>query len=489
MNSPDTALPSCLTNQYINPKHATIAAYRNNPLIGALGPVLTGDEITKLLTRRPDYDPSERMLPPHLKAHAIYALRSLVVPTPMHKAIIQEVGVLLRQGYIHRNPLSPGYSRIIAVDRPALKEGLLPPERFRNVPLLGSAAMGTSGTGKTMGFDIAVSTYPQVIDHCYEVDGVRIAFKQVTWLKINLFQDASLKAFGIEFFEKLGEAVGENLRRNWGVDACNGNNVQPLIYRACREYNLGLLIVDELQNMVSHGKGYKAVLSYFIRMMNCLGLPIAVIGTNAASALMRTDAAASRRFISGIPPFRPFARGPLWKGFLEEVWRLQYTKQVTPFEELEPEIHELTGGVPDLVIKLYCLAQTRLFGRKSECLDKNVLKETAADLFHTIKDRILELKGQTIDTAKIQEQREKLDKQYEELTNKEEARLGAQAALAGTPTPSPIVIEEPKAETSKETTDHPPAENAMIKASRAKDKKAALAQLGILGTKPSPTSN
>ncbi|MFT3783548.1 MAG: AAA family ATPase [Nibricoccus sp.] len=485
MNSLTPSLPSCLTNHYLEPKHPTIAAYRNNPLIGALGPVLTGDEITSLLTRRPSYDPSERKLPPHLKAHAIYALRSLVVPTPMHKAIVQEVGVILRQGYVHRNPLSPSYSRMIALDRPALKQGILPPERFRNVPLLGSAAMGTAGTGKTMGFDIAVSTYPQVIDHCYELNGVRVAFKQVTWLKINLFQDASLKAFGIEFFEKLGEAVGENLRRDWGVDACNGNNVQPLIYRACREYNLGLLIVDELQNMVSHSKGYKAVLSYFIRMMNCLGLPIAVIGTNAAGALMQTDAAAARRFISGIPPFRPLASGPLWRGFLEEVWHLQYTKEATTLDEtLEKQIHELTGGVPDLVIKLYCLTQTRLFGRKNERLTKGILDETAADLFHTIKDRILELKGRTIDTARIQEQRERLDKQYKELTHKEEVRLGAQPTSWETSTQGPVFVGEENIEEST-ISDPPPAQNEMIQASRAKDKKAALAKLGILRAQPS----
>ncbi len=37
-----------------------LAAYRGNPLIGALGPIRSKEQISKLLTVKPAYDPSDR---------------------------------------------------------------------------------------------------------------------------------------------------------------------------------------------------------------------------------------------------------------------------------------------------------------------------------------------------------------------------------------------------------------------------------------------
>ena len=45
-------IDSPLTNEWLDADHA-IAAYRNNPLIGSLGPIMTRSQVLASLTRRP----------------------------------------------------------------------------------------------------------------------------------------------------------------------------------------------------------------------------------------------------------------------------------------------------------------------------------------------------------------------------------------------------------------------------------------------------
>jgi hypothetical protein len=363
-----------------------------------------------------------------------------------------------------------GYQEQVKQDREILKEGLLPPDRFRHVPQLGTAATGTAGTGKTLAFEYALGSYPPVLEHRYKLGVRTITFKQVIAVKLNLFQDASLKALGIEFFERLGEIVGEDLRQDWGIDRCNRNNIQPLIYLACREYHVGMIVVDELQYMAALGEGYRAVLRYFTRMMNCLGVAVALIGTTTARTLMNQDLAVSRRFLGSVPQFHPFARGRMWTAFLNEVWRYQYVQQTEPLDELEPVMHTLTGGVPDLVVKLYLLAQMRLFGREREVLTRDVLNETAHHLFYAVKDRILELKGQAPEGRGITNLVQTSEKAFKEMAIQETTRNGAPLPMAET-TIAPIEIAP---DTGVQAADD------MMAAASAKNVKAALKKMGAL---------
>src|SRR5579862_151590 len=123
------------TGHFLNPDDP-IPEYRNNPVIGALGPIADADARLAALYDQPHFDDNVRKLPPHLRAHAIRALSGLFVPMAAHDRTMQEFDILIRRSYIHRNPLSPKYRRQIQSDRSLLLTGSLPPERFAGVPLL-----------------------------------------------------------------------------------------------------------------------------------------------------------------------------------------------------------------------------------------------------------------------------------------------------------------------------------------------------------------
>ncbi len=473
MYTETNSINQVFTDQWLN-RDDPIMSYRNNPLIGSLGPILTGKQIQELLTIRPAYDESERSLATHLRPHAAFSMRRLFVPTPQHTSVVAEIDILLRQGYVHRNPLDLNYRRQVLRDKMLLKNNNVPPERFRTGIQLGTAAMGPAGTGKTMSFECGISNYPQVINHCYEVSGANIAFKQVTVLKLNMFQDASLKALGIEFFNQLSATVNEPVREKWGIDRCNRNDIQSRIYLACMEYCVGMIVVDEVQNISALGDNYATVLRYFVRIMNTVGVPVALIGTNTARALIDADLAASRRFLGNIPAFTPFVKGVMWTQFIKELWRYQYLNCYTAVDGLDELILELTGGIPDLVVKLYLLIQLRLFGKKSEVIDKSVIKQTADLLLYSVRNRIDEIKGTVPASAGLARTLAGANEEFMQHANEECSRIGATVIFADAKPAPPVEIIT--AATAQENSD-----TSLIGAKSISDAKGRLARRGQLG--------
>jgi hypothetical protein len=446
-----------------------IAGYRGNPLIGALGPVRTAVEIGELLTVKPRYDPSERNLPPHLRTHAAFALREFFLPGIPHMAAVKEVDLLIRQSYRYRNPLDLKYRVTTERDIKALKEGRPLSPRYEAMPPLGATVIGPPGMGKTMSIGLGVKDIPAVVEHTYLVDGVRITFKQVPYLKINLFQDGSLKAFGLEIFEQAEQTLSVPLARDWGLDRATGNRIQSLYFQLCREYNVGLFILDEFQLIQAAHDGTKKALSYFVRLMNCIGVALIVIGTSATSQLLKENMAASRRFLSSIPPFTPFVAGAVWDAFFLEMARYQYVAKMDDIPKLSKMVLELSGGIPDLAVKLFLLSQIRLFGKQQEFLDCRVIEQTSALLFSTVQDRLVELKGRAPEKKGLEDAVKKVDAAFAELTNIENERVkGAPIAMAPT---KPIELF---------STEENTIAGKILAAAKNGDSMAALTALGVI---------
>lgn len=449
----DNASRSDDTSHYLN-ESDPILEYRENPLIGALGPVKNSDELTALLSRGVEnYSPEVIGLPAHLRFHAVCELQEFFQGQAAHFEALRHCDVMLRRGYVHRNRLNAAFRKQAIADIKNLNSGTLPPARYTHRPLLGAAVVGPPGTGKTSIMDMAMAQYPAVVHHVYNREGVHQAFTQVTALKITMFADASLKAFAVELFEQLAALLGDpDLPGKEGIlgSRCNASTAQPLICRAIMNYNVGMIVVDDTQHMASHAKGHMAVLNYFIRLQNCIGIPIVLVGTDKTEKLLATDMSAGRRFLSPIPRFSPFVPksrgvkedGP-WEFFLKQLGLLRYVREDCDLVAFSDVMYELTGGVPDLAVKLWTLTQTKLIGREIELVDDYALKSTAASLFNLVGKRILELRGQKLDEVGASELQKQLNETYKAKMAAEAARLAA----ANEPESPPPAVEKEKSAT------------------------------------------
>lgn len=387
-------------------------------------------------------------------------------------AAVKEVDLLIRQSYRRRNPLLRGYRHLVAHDREELEAGRRLPEIYASVPSLGAAAIGPPGTGKTVSLDLASKDTMPVIEHAYLVDGERVAFLQMPYLKINLFQDGSMKSFGLEIFDQAEQTLSIPLARDWGIDRATGNRIQSLYFQLCQEYNVGLFVVDEFQLIQAAHDGTRKALSYFVRLMNCIGVAVVVIGSPATAGLLKENMAASRRFLCSIPQYEPFVAGKVWDAFFGQMARYQYVRAMDPIGKLSPTMLDLSGGIPDLAVKLFLLAQMRLFGRKNELLTSEVLEETSKLLFYTVQDRLVELKGKAPEAKDIAQVAKMADEAFKVIARVENERVGG-GPIPGVPSPPSLPIEiSPETKGSDAW--------KMTKAAKAAKPLAALEALGVV---------
>jgi len=81
--------------------------YQDNPLISALPPIPDLQEVVGLLQQLPGFEPQEALLDGRLRAHAIARLlHGFFQPLSHHLELESKISLMIRQGYIGRNPAS-----------------------------------------------------------------------------------------------------------------------------------------------------------------------------------------------------------------------------------------------------------------------------------------------------------------------------------------------------------------------------------------------
>eukprot|EP01036_Dinobryon_divergens_P014268 gene14268-19266_t len=175
---------------------------------------------------------------------------------------------------------------------------------------------------------MAMDSLPACHPHRFTMsDGSIHCCNQVFGVNVELFEDADLKDLAFEICSDVEERSGDkDLWRTYGLNTCSETSVQPRIYALCRDYNVGLVKVDEVQNMVAHREGYRRVLKYLVRLTNQCGVPVMVIGTPLVDGLISGDGPAGRR-LAGIPKLEPLRKGSeMLKEFLRKLERYKYTR-------------------------------------------------------------------------------------------------------------------------------------------------------------------
>jgi hypothetical protein len=269
--------------------------YKCNPLIEALPPIWDVEEVIDMLSHNEGYHEKERELNPGHRMHCILRLFRYFQPLEHHIDIERRFSCCIRQGYLHRSPLSPDYAMALADGHKAIKSGSYDLPVAYNPTGAGFTIIGLSGVGKTSAVVRILSLYPQIIVHSRYRD-IPLVLKQIVWLKLDCPHDGSIKGLCMGFFEAVDRAAGTNYFEMYARRATTVNIMMQRMGQIARLHCVGVLVIDEIQHLIlAKGGGSTIMLNFLVTLVNTIGVPVVLIGTTLAMSVFQSEFRQARR--------------------------------------------------------------------------------------------------------------------------------------------------------------------------------------------------
>ncbi|WP_067625006.1 ATP-binding protein [Alicyclobacillus acidiphilus] len=375
-----------------------VVDYRYNPFIEALPPILSQEEVIDHLAVYPPFDPqTERQLETHIRFHLVQRLFQYFQPLGVHLDLESRISRLIRQGYVYRNPIQPGFLEQIDGGQERMRNRTVELSRNQAFRSTQSALtiIGPSGLGKSTAINRILSLYPQVIVHS-EYKGTPFSAYQITWLKLDCPHDGSIKGLTIDFFRNVDLLLGTRYYRQYGSARYPISALQPAMSQISRTYGLGLLVIDEIQHLsTAKSQGAEKMLNYFVTLVNTIGIPVVLIGTNNAAGVLQSQFRQARRGSGqGDMIWERMKRDASWDLLIEGLWDYQWVQKPVPLTpELSAELYDLSQGIVDIAVKIFVMAQIRAMSSGKETLSASLFRQVANEQLRLVQPMLSSLRS------------------------------------------------------------------------------------------------
>lgn len=373
--------PEAVDAEYLE---QTIPRFRSNELIEALPKSLGDEALMELLTLPLEFEPEQRALPTNERILLLMDLTNFMVPLESHIKLATVLDAMVRQGYVGRRPMSKEHIGIYQEIYRKQQAG----ETFRQssstiAPQLSVALVGLSGMGKTTTVKRVLARFPKVIRH------QKLGLYQVPWLHVEMTSDGkSVKGLAAGILKALDQRLprAKYYRDYFGSGKVSADALLRSVAMLMNTHTVGLLVVDEVQNLANSPKGQQIVMAELVSACNELQVPILFIGTNRAQKVLGLDFRQARRSLglgvgdwSNLPKEDEQGEPGEWAELMAVMWQYQWVRKPV---ELTPRMldifYDCTQGVIDLAIKLYAAAQVRAMVDGSEQLTEELVLDVFA---------------------------------------------------------------------------------------------------------------
>lgn len=371
-----------------------VKEYQNNPLIEALPPILSKQEVIEKLSYYPHFDENERQLDSQYRLHLTQRLFSLFQCLPLHIDLESRLSRLLRQGYVGRNPFSPTYASSLIQGHENIQNQVEQSWFNHSIPR-GLTIIGPSGIGKSTAIAKLFDQLPQIINHS-SYRGKDFLFTQLVWLRLECSHDASVKGLVNQFFMTVDGLLGTSYFEKFGrSNKLSVNTLMPIMTQIINSVGAGILCIDEIQHLSIRGVGSKLMLNFFTTLNNMIGIPIVLIGTpSAMNVLQREFRQARRGSGQGDLIMDRMANDEYWMLFLESIWAYQWVRNpVELTNEFVEIMYEESQGIIDICLKLFSLSQIRAISTGRESLSVSLIKQVAKDHLKLVQPMLTALKS------------------------------------------------------------------------------------------------
>jgi hypothetical protein len=381
-----------------NPQYQqqNVKEYAGNPLIEALPPAFNDEQLISRLSNFKPVPENISSMSDGDRVNQASQIQSTIVPTSNFILMYKDIRRMLLSGYKERNPLQP---KVIEW----CYDLIINENDFSNVASStgeGLMVCGLSGMGKTtMNERIMNCCFPQVILHPNHPE---IVNPQITWIKFDMPSDASRSGLCEAFFSEVDDILNAidsiEKKPNFGKQykSSSISKMQKSIKNICATYHIGIIIVDELQNLnVAKAGGDDQILQFFDFISNKVKVPILKIGTPASIKLLGKKFQTGRR--TGKSGY--YELGPLdeqssdWEFISQILWQYQLVKKSQPYtEEISKNLYKLSGGIVACLSQLLELSNIEAIKLGEEEITVKLLTGTYHKHFALIKDALKALR-------------------------------------------------------------------------------------------------
>ncbi|NRD76569.1 ATP-binding protein [Bacillus sp. BRMEA1] len=412
---------------HANYSEQVIEEYKGNPLIEALPPIYSKEEVIGKLSYYPMFDVSEREMESHHRFHLIQRLFNIFQVFPNHLILNDKIGTLIRQGYVGRNPMKPEYARSFSEKLPDIQNDIW----INDTSPKSMSCIGIPGAGKSSSITrILNCCYPQVLIHS-DYRGNPFSSTQLVWLQLNCPHDGSVKGLVNQFFISIDNILGTDYFNKFGrSNKLSVNTLMPIMTTVCRGINLGFLCIDEVQHLSLKGVGAKLMLNFFVTLSNILSIPICLIGTPSAMNVLQREFRQARRSGQSDMIFNRMENDAYWRLFIETLWNYQWVrKPVDLTDEFVDVLYESSQGILDICLKTYALAQTRSIATGREELSPRLISQVASENLKLVQPMLRALRsGDIHEIAKYED----IYFPYETAIERERIELGKNSFINAT---------------------------------------------------------
>lgn len=373
-------------------KEQDILEYQHNPLIEALPPIYSQHEVIDQLSLYPPYNREERYLEDYKRIHLLQRIMRYYQPLPIHLQIQSSIDRLLRTGYVSRNPLHPTYAQGFVdnwnnIQNKSFDKGVIQTGQTMSI-------VGISGVGKTRTLQRILGMIPQVVSHTVYKDKPLNQY-QITHLTIQTPFDGSVKTIIFDFMYQIDLLMGTDYFNRYANSRLSTSQLMPIMAQIAKSVSLGFLVIDELQHLKAvKSKSSTQVLNFLTTLINTVNIPILTISTPKALDVLQSQFRQARRSTNaGNIMWERLEKDELWNLFLEGMWKYQWTKEETLFnEEISSVFYDECQGIADIAVKLYMMVQLRAISSSEENITIPLIKKVAKEELKMIQPMLSALK-------------------------------------------------------------------------------------------------
>ena len=332
-------------------------------IIHILPSMKSGDDLFSALEVLPEYEESIRTADVPVRLMALSDLYRIYVPSQMSLEIYSKMYLALLRSLQKKGTK-------LAVQQKNQNYKAITQQEYSGI-MGGSDSftiIGASGIGKSSAISRAITLITE--NKVIEVENPYT--KIIPCICVQCPFDSSVKGFLLEILRKVDEMIDskyyENaLRARTTTDMLIGSVSQVALN------HIGLLVVDEIQN-VCNSKNGKSLVGMLTQLINNSGISICMVGTPESAVFFEQAVQLARRSL-GLR-YDMMGYGTDFRRFCEVVFSYQYVKQKTEITDGMIEwLYEHSSGNISVVVSLIHDAQEIAILSGKEALNLEALNE------------------------------------------------------------------------------------------------------------------